>query len=57
MLHDVRNNYFEAPCSEKNCALCGAEFVLENIGKVVLIRRTFYGGKVANKLFGNQIRL
>ena len=47
MAADVQNVYLQAPSSEKHYVVCGAEFGLENIGKVALIKRALYGGKVA----------
>ena len=36
--------------------ICGAEFVLENVGKVALIRQALYGGKPARHDFINRLR-
>ena len=36
--------------------ICGAEFGLENVGKVALIRRALYGGKSAGRDFRNHLR-
>jgi hypothetical protein len=42
--------------SQKNCIICGPECGLENVGKVALIRRAIYGGKLAGKDFRNHLR-
>ena len=36
--------------------ICGAEFWPKNIGKIVLIRRSVYGEKVAKIFFRNNLR-
>ena len=38
---DIRNIYLQTPSFEKHYVTCGAEFRLENIGKIELIRRDF----------------
>ena len=48
---DIKNAYLQAPSSEKYYITCGTEFGLENIGKVALIRRALYGGKVSGADF------
>jgi hypothetical protein len=48
---DIRNAYLQAPSSRKDYIICGAEFGLENVGKVALIHRALYGGKTAGKDF------
>ncbi len=46
---DIRNAYLQAPSSEKHYVICGLEFGIENEGRVGLIRRALYGGKVAGR--------
>ena len=53
---DVRNAYLQAPSSQRDYIVCGAEFGLENIGKKALIRRALYGGKAAGRDFRNHLR-
>ena len=36
---DILNAYLQAPSSQKDYIICGAEFGLENVGKVALIHR------------------
>ena len=42
---DICNAYLQAPSSQKDYVMCGPEFGIENIGKVVLIHQAMYGGK------------
>jgi hypothetical protein len=44
---DIRNTYLQAPRSEKHFIICGLKFGIENEGRVGLISRALYGGKVA----------
>ena len=53
---DIRNAYLQAPSSEKDFIICGPEFGLENCGRVALIRRALYGGKVAGRDFWHHLR-
>lgn len=53
---DIRNAYLQAPSSQKDYVICGAEFGLENVGKVALIHRALYGGKAAGRDFRNHLR-
>ena len=53
---DIRNAYLQAPSSEKDFIICGPEFGLENCGRVALIRRALYGGKVAVRDFWHHLR-
>ena len=46
---DVQNAYLQAPSSEKHYIICGKEFGIENEGRVALIRRALYGGKLAGR--------
>ena len=43
---DIQNAYLQAPSSEKHYIVCGPEFGTENVGRVALIRRALYGGKM-----------
>lgn len=53
---DIQNAYLQAPSSEKHYVICGPEFGLENVGKVALIKRALYGGKVAGRDFWLHLR-
>ena len=53
---DIKNAYLQAPSSEQHYIVCGAEFGLENIGKIALIRRALYGGKVSGADFWRHLR-
>lgn len=53
---DIRNAYLQAPSSEKHYIICGPEFGLENQGRVGLIHRALYGGKVAGRDFWYHLR-
>jgi hypothetical protein len=53
---DIQNAYLQAPSSQKDFIICGAEFVVENIGKRALIHRALYGGKAAGRDFRNHLR-
>jgi hypothetical protein len=53
---DIQNAYLQAPSSEKHFIVCGPEFGAENFGRVALIRRALYGGKVAGKDFWHHLR-
>ena len=46
---DIQNAYLQAPSSEKHFIVCGPEFGTENVGRVALICRALYGGKVAGR--------
>ena len=54
---DIRNAYLQVPSSEKDFIICGPEFGLENCGRVALIRRALYGGKVAGRDFWHHLRV
>ena len=56
MAADIKNAYLQAPSSEKHYIICGAEFGLENVGKVGLIRRALYGGKSSGADFWKHLR-
>ena len=53
---DIRNAYLQAPSSEKHYIVCGPEFGIENQGRIALIRRALYGGKVAGRDFWLHLR-
>ena len=53
---DIQNAYLQAPSSEKHFIICGPEFGAEHAGKVALIRRALYGGKVAGRDFWHHLR-
>ena len=53
---DIRNAYLQAPSSQKDYIICGVEFGIENIGKVVLIHRALYEGETAGRDFRNHLR-
>ena len=53
---DIRNAYLQAPSSEQHYVICGAEFGVENVGKVALIRRALYGGKSSGADFWRHLR-
>ena len=53
---DIQNAYLQAPLSQKHYVICEAEFGLDNVGKVSLIRRDLYGGKYAGRDFRNHLR-
>jgi hypothetical protein len=53
---DIKNAYLQAPSSEKHYIICGPEFGIENEGKVALIQRALYGGKVAGRDFWHHLR-
>ena len=52
---DIRNAYLQAPSSQKDFVVCGAEFGLENKDKYALIHRALYGGKSAGRDFRNHL--
>ncbi|KAL7544464.1 hypothetical protein ACHAWF_007845 [Thalassiosira exigua] len=53
---DICNAYLQAPSSEKHYIDCGAEFGLDNVGKVALILWALYGGKAAGRDFWLHLR-
>ena len=53
---DIRNAFLQSPSSCKDYIICGAEFGLENVGKIALIHRALYGGKTAGRDFRNHLR-
>ena len=56
MASDIQNAYLQAPSSEKYFIICGADFGLENVGKVALIMRALHGGNVAGRDFWHHLR-
>jgi len=48
---DAQNAHLQAPSSQKDCIICGAEFGIENVGKKALVRRALCGGKAAGRDF------
>ena len=48
---DIKNAYVQASSSEKHNVICGAEFGLEHVGKVALIRQALYSGKCSGADF------
>ena len=56
MAADIQNAYPQSPSSEKDYIIYGPEFGLENVGKVALIKRALYGGKVAGRDFWHHLR-
>ena len=53
---DIQNGYLQAPSSEKHFIICGPEFGLEHVGKIALIFRDLYGGKMAGRDFWIYLR-
>ena len=53
---DIKNAYLQAPNSERHYTICGPEFGTENVGKVAIVVRALYGGKVAGANFRNHLR-
>ena len=53
---DIQNAYLQDPSSQKHYVICGAEFGLENVGKVALIILALYGGKYPGHDFRNHLR-
>ncbi len=54
---DICNVYLQAPSSEKHFIICGPEFGIENEGRVALIWRALYGGKVAGRDFWHHLQV
>ena len=50
---DICNADLQVPSSQKDYAICGPEFGIENIGKVELIHQALYGGKSMGRDFRN----
>ena len=56
MHRDIRNAYLQSPTSQKHYIICGPEFGMENIGKVAIMHRAVYGGKMSRRDFRNHLR-
>ena len=54
---DNRNAYLQSPSFHKDYIMCGPEFGIENIGKVVLIHQALYGGESTGHDLRNHLRL
>ena len=52
----IRNDYIQVHLSCKEYIICGADFGLENVGRVALIHRDLYGGKSDGADFTNHLR-
>ena len=52
---DIQNAYLQVPSSEKYFIVCGADFGLENVGKVAIITRALYGGNVSGRNFWHHL--
>ena len=48
---NIKNAYLLAPSSEKHYIICGTEFGIGNVGKVILITRALYGEKSSGQDF------
>ena len=55
--YDIRNAYLQALTSGKYYVIFGHDFGLEKVGKVALITRALYGGKVAGRKLWHQLRM
>ena len=44
---DIRNAYLRSPTSQEHYIICGPEFGMENVGKVAIMHRAVYGGKMS----------
>ena len=53
---DIRNAYLQSPTSQKHYIICGPEFGMENVGKVAIMHRAVYGGKMSGRDFRNHLR-
>ena len=53
---DIRNAYLQSPTSQKHYIICGPEFGMENVGKVAIMHRAVYGGKMSVRDFKNHLR-
>ena len=53
---DARNDYLKASSSEKNYTICGAEFGLENIGNIALVRKSVHSSKEVERYFRHHLR-
>ncbi len=53
---DIQNAYLQAHSFEKHFIICGPEFGIENEGRIAMIHRALYGGKVAGHDFWHHLR-
>ena len=53
---DIRNAYLLSPTSQKHYIICGPEFGMENVGKVAIMHRAVYGGRMSGRDFVNHLR-
>ena len=53
---DIQSAYLQSPFSVKYYVVCGPKFVLENVGKHVIIVRTLYGGKPSGSNYWRHAR-
>ena len=53
---DIQNANLQSPLSQQDYIVCGPEFGLENIGRIALIHRALYNGKLAWKDFRNHLK-
>ena len=53
---DIHDLHLQYPSSQKNYIICGPEFVIENMVKIALINKAFYGGKSAGCDFRDHLR-
>ena len=51
MAEEIQNSYFQSPSSENHYIICGPEFGLEIFGKVALIERALYEGRLVGWYF------
>ena len=52
MAEDIQNAYLQSPLSEKHYIICGTEFGLENVVNIALIKRSLYGEKCPEEIYG-----
>ena len=53
---DIRNAYLQSPTSQKHYIIFAPEFGMENVGKVAIMHRAVYGGKMSRRDFRNHLR-
>ena len=53
---DIRNAYLQSPTSQKHYIICGPEFGMANVGKVAIMHRAVYGGKMSGRDFRYHLR-
>jgi hypothetical protein len=54
---NICNTYLQAPSLEKHFIICGPEFGIENEGRVALILRALYNGKLQAVIFGTTSKI